>query len=191
MVAISFVAGFTLTYLFGFEDEDSDTRPNKVETEEISANTKKDEDIIFSPLDGQLLALDQVNDPVFASGAMGKGVAIKPSGNSLYAPLGGRVEVVFETGHAFAITSARGAEVLIHIGIDTVSMAGLGFEPLVSVGQEVKKGDLLARFDSAKIKAAGLEDVTMVVLTNTSDYEEITIVGATELSHGQELFMAR
>ncbi|VTS43781.1 PTS system sucrose-specific transporter subunit IIABC [Streptococcus porcinus] len=191
MVFVSFVAGFTLTYLFGFEDEASEVIASKVETNEISSNAKKNREIIFSPLDGQLLALDQVSDPVFASGVMGKGVAIKPSGNHLYAPLNGRVEVVFETGHAFAIKSTMGAEVLIHIGIDTVSMAGLAFEPLVSVGQNVKKGDLLARFDSAKIKAAGLEDVTMVVLTNTSDYKEVTIVEGTDLSHGQELFVAQ
>ncbi|WP_413251930.1 PTS glucose transporter subunit IIA [Streptococcus catagoni] len=156
-------------------------------TEQSQGSLQREPEIILSPLDGRVLALENVKDQVFSSGVMGKGLAIKPSGNTIYAPVAGRVEVAFETGHAFAIKSFKGAEILIHIGIDTVSMAGQGFEPLVKAGQEVKEGDLLGRFDKGKIAAAGLEDTTMIVVTNTSDYSHMENVAKELVGHGQEL----
>lgn len=137
------------------------------------------------------MALENVSDPVFSSGAMGRGLALKPSSNAVYSPVDGSVEVAFETGHAFAIKSVSGAEVLIHVGIDTVSMAGDGFESKVTVNQEVKKGDLLGYFDSAKIAAAGLDDTTMVIVTNSIDYSEITLLADGIISQSKEILRVK
>lgn len=190
MVAVSFAAGFTLTYLFGFEDEKEGTPIKKSELmPDVTVSDGKSEEVLYAPLDGQVIALEEVNDPVFASGAMGQGFAVIPSGNAVYAPVDGQVEVAFETGHAFAIKSNQGAELLIHIGIDTVSMAGTGFKSKVTAGQLVKKGDLLGEFESAKIKEAGLEDTTMVILTNASDYQTISIQAEGSLSVGQDIMI--
>lgn len=187
MVAVSFAAGFTLTYLFGFEDEKEGTSVKKSEPMPVTVSDNKGEEVLYAPLDGQVIALEEVNDPVFASGAMGQGFAVIPSGKAVYSPVDGQVEVAFETGHAFAIRSNQGAELLIHIGIDTVSMAGTGFKSKVTAGQHVKKGDLLGEFESAKIKEAGLEDTTMVILTNASDYQSIRIQAEGNLSVGQDI----
>lgn len=187
MVAVSFAAGFTLTYLFGFEDEKEGTSVKKSEPMPVAVSDNKGEEVLYAPLDGQVITLEEVNDPVFASGAMGQGFAVIPSGNAVYSPVDGQVEVAFETGHAFAIRSNQGAELLIHIGIDTVSMAGTGFKSKVTAGQHVKKGDLLGEFESAKIKEAGLEDTTMVILTNASDYQSIRIQAEGNLSVGQDI----
>ncbi|MGT2808510.1 PTS beta-glucoside transporter subunit IIBCA [Streptococcus iniae] len=192
MVAVSFAAGFALTYMFGFEDEEGDFAEKKPKSPLVSASpAEASEEVLVSPLAGQVMALENVSDPVFSSGAMGRGLALKPSSNAVYSPVDGSVEVAFETGHAFAIKSVSGAEVLIHVGIDTVSMAGDGFESKVTVNQEVKKGDLLGYFDSAKIAAAGLDDTTMVIVTNSIDYSEITLLADGIISQGQEILRVK
>ncbi|AGM99553.1 sucrose-specific PTS transporter subunit IIBC [Streptococcus iniae] len=192
MVAVSFAAGFALTYMFGFEDEEGDFAEKKPKSPLVSVSpAEASEEVLVSPLAGQVMALENVSDPVFSSGAMGRGLALKPSSNAVYSPVDGSVEVAFETGHAFAIKSVSGAEVLIHVGIDTVSMAGDGFESKVTVNQEVKKGDLLGYFDSAKIAAAGLDDTTMVIVTNSIDYSEITLLADGIISQGQEILRVK
>lgn len=192
MVAVSFAAGFTLTYLFGFEDEVEETPVKKSEDPALVSDAiEAKEEVLEAPLAGEVLNLDAVSDPVFASGAMGKGVAIKPSEQAVYAPVDGKVEVAFETGHAFAIKSSNGVEVLIHIGIDTVSMAGTGFDAKVSVGQMVKKGDLLATFDSAKISDAGLDDTTMIIVTNSVDYQSVSVLAQGQVASGQDLLAVK
>ncbi|MGT2933830.1 sucrose-specific PTS transporter subunit IIBC [Streptococcus catagoni] len=190
---LAFAIAFALTIFYGKTRAasvflaEAESMNLEDSTEQSQGSLQREPEIILSPLDGRVLALENVKDQVFSSGVMGKGLAIKPSGNTIYAPVAGRVEVAFETGHAFAIKSFKGAEILIHIGIDTVSMAGQGFEPLVKAGQEVKEGDLLGRFDKGKIAAAGLEDTTMIVVTNTSDYSHMENVAKELVGHGQEL----
>ncbi len=120
---------------------------------------------------------------------MGQGLAIKPEGNALYSPVDGKVEIVFETGHAYAITSNQGAEILLHIGIDTVSMAGDGFNALVTAGQVVKRGDLLGHFDSAKIAQAGLDDTMMMIVTNSADYRNVDILVQGQVRVGQQVVL--
>lgn len=196
MVAISFAAGFTLTYLFGYEDEEGATPAKKPEApvaspaEEASAPTTKEETLV-SPLAGETVALTSVNDPVFASEAMGKGIAVKPSGNTVVSPVDGVVQIAFETGHAYGLKSDNGAEVLIHIGIDTVSMDGKGFTQKVKADQRVKKGDVLGTFDSAAIAAAGLDDTTMVIVTNTADYAEVTPLASGTVVEGADLISVK
>ncbi|HHJ7688679.1 TPA: sucrose-specific PTS transporter subunit IIBC [Streptococcus pyogenes] len=159
---------FAIAYIWGYQDRETLPLP-AVEVDQTADQPALAEETLYSPLNGTVVDLSAVSDPVFSSGAMGQGLAIKPDDNTLYSPVDGKVEIVFETGHAYAITSSQGAEVLLHIGIDTVSMAGDGFESLVAVGQAVKKGDLLGHFDPSKIAEAGLDDTTMMIVTNSAD----------------------
>ena len=194
MVAVSFVAGFALTYMFGYEDEVTEgaasaKKPEEVATDELLAEATTSllpEETLVSPLSGEVVELASVNDPVFSSGAMGKGLAIKPSEGVVYAPADAEVTIAFETGHAYGLKTASGAELLIHIGIDTVSMNGEGFEKLVAAGDKVKAGAPLAKFDSSKIAAAGLDDTTMVIVTNTADFEVVEGLAQGTVAHGAD-----
>ena len=200
---ISFAIAFALTYIYGktreaglFEAEavaeqaaqesakqaeTTTAAPSQAPTTQVVAET------IVSPLAGETVALASVNDPVFSSGAMGQGIAVKPSGDTVYSPVDGTVQIAFETGHAYGLKSDDGAEVLIHIGIDTVSMEGKGFTQKVSANQKVKKGDVLGTFDSKAIADAGLDDTTMIIITNTADYSEVTPVADGSVREGDNL----
>ena len=190
MVAVSFAAGFALTYLFGYEDEEPVTGKSSAVAKETAALANEattallSEETLVSPLSGNVVALENVNDPVFSSGAMGKGLAVKPSEGVVYAPADAEVTIAFETGHAYGLKTASGAEILIHIGIDTVSMNGNGFEKLVAAGDKVKVGTPIAKFDAAKIAEAGLDDTTMVIVTNTADFAEVSPLAEGTIAHG-------
>lgn len=194
MVAVSFALGFALTYMFGFEDEEPETVTESATTdrfvEEAVTGTvpaSLQDETIISPIVGQAVALENVNDPVFSSGAMGQGIAVKPSEGVVYAPADAEVTIAFATGHAFGLKTANGAEILIHVGIDTVSMNGDGFEKKVAQGDKVKAGDVIGTFDSAKIAAAGLDDTTMVIVTNTADYASVTPVATGAVAKGDAI----
>ncbi|HFI0285441.1 TPA: sucrose-specific PTS transporter subunit IIBC [Streptococcus suis] len=192
MVAVSFALGFALTYLFGFEDEtpaqaaETSTLKNEASTGAVAPAADLAEETLVSPLSGDVVALENVNDPVFSSGAMGKGLAIKPTEGVVYAPADAEVTIAFETGHAYGLKTATGAEILIHIGIDTVSMNGNGFEKLVAAGDKVKAGTPLAKFDAAKIAEAGLDDTTMIIVTNTADFTEVAPLAEGTIAHGAD-----
>ncbi|HFU3983813.1 TPA: sucrose-specific PTS transporter subunit IIBC [Streptococcus suis] len=192
MVAISFAAGFALTYLFGYEDEEKDSKKPSTSAQETAKTLEEAEtglvaeETLVSPLSGDVVALENVNDPVFSSGAMGKGLAVKPTEGVVYAPADAEVTIAFETGHAYGLKTASGAEILIHIGIDTVSMNGNGFEKLVVAGDKVKAGTPLAKFDAAKIAEAGLDDTTMIIVTNTADFTEVTPLAEGTIAHGAD-----
>lgn len=188
MVAVSFALGFALTYLFGYEDE-VETAPKAAVAPVATPATpavELNEETLVSPLSGEVVALENVNDPVFSSGAMGKGLAVKPSEGVVYAPADAEVTIAFETGHAYGLKTASGAELLIHIGIDTVSMNGNGFEKLVAAGDKVKAGTPIAKFDAAKIAEAGLDDTTMIIVTNTADFAEVSPLAEGTIAHGVE-----
>lgn len=192
MVAVSFAAGFALTYLFGYEDEEPVAgKPSAVAKETAALANEAttallSEETLVSPLSGNVVALENVNDPVFSSGAMGKGLAVKPSEGVVYAPADADVTIAFETGHAYGLKTASGAEILIHIGIDTVSMNGNGFEKLVAAGDKVKAGTPIAKFDAAKIAEAGLDDTTMIIVTNTADFAEVSPLAEGTIAHGAD-----
>ncbi|HFI0644367.1 TPA: sucrose-specific PTS transporter subunit IIBC [Streptococcus suis] len=187
MIAISFAAGFALTYLFGYEDEEKDVKkPNASVAAPVAPVAEVAEETLVSPLSGDVVALENVNDPVFSSGAMGKGLAVKPTEGVVYAPADAEVTIAFETGHAYGLKTASGAELLIHIGIDTVSMNGNGFEKLVAAGDKVKAGDAIAKFDAAKIAEAGLDDTTMIIVTNTADFTEVSPLAEGTIAHGAD-----
>ena len=128
-----------------------------------------------SPLNGELVELSQVNDPAFASGAMGFGAAVKNPEGKVYAPVDGEVTVFFETKHAIGIHGVNGEDLLIHVGLDTVKLGGEHFTAHVQQGAAVKKGQLLLEFDAAAIKSAGYDVTTPFVVTNSSEFEKITI----------------
>ncbi|PRT69513.1 sucrose-specific PTS transporter subunit IIBC [Streptococcus anginosus] len=185
MVLVTTGLGFGLTYAFGYKDAEEEVTEAKevVEANEAAAPVLSDETIV-SPIVGQVVDLKDVNDPVFSSGAMGQGVAVKPSEGVVYAPADAEVTIAFATGHAYGLKTAKGAEILIHVGIDTVSMNGDGFDQKVAQGDKVKAGDVLGTFDAAKIAAAGLDDTTMVIVTNTADYASVTPVAEGTVAKG-------
>ncbi|RAP13151.1 beta-glucoside-specific PTS transporter subunit IIABC [Bacillus velezensis] len=162
---ISFAAGMAAALLIGFEDVQSE-RDKASETPGVTAGGE----IIHSPIKGEVKALSEVNDSVFSGGMMGKGFAILPEEGAAVSPVEGRVTAVFKTKHAIGITSTRGAEVLIHIGLDTVRLDGRHFEMHVKEGDTVAPGDLLITFDIDEIKAAGFDVITPVIITNTDQY---------------------
>ena len=189
MVAVSFVLGFALTYMFGYEDEKevaTEVETERLVQEETTGNIPAalQNETLVTPIVGDVVALADVNDPVFSSGAMGQGIAVKPSQGVVYAPADAEVSIAFPTGHAFGLKTTDGAEVLIHVGIDTVTMNGEGFEAKVAQGDKVKAGDILGTFDSNKIAAAGLDDTTMVIVTNTADYASVTPVATGSVAKG-------
>ncbi|WP_270206325.1 sucrose-specific PTS transporter subunit IIBC [Streptococcus anginosus] len=185
MVLVTTGLGFGLTYAFGYKDAEEEVSEAKevVEANEAAAPVLSDETIV-SPIVGQMVDLKDVNDPVFSSGAMGQGVAVKPSEGVVYAPADAEVTIAFATGHAYGLKTANGAEILIHVGIDTVSMNGDGFDQKVAQGDKVKAGDVLGTFDAAKIAAADLDDTTMVIITNTADYASVTPVAEGTVAKG-------
>ena len=192
MVAVSFALGFALTYMFGYEDEKevaTEVETERLVQEETTGNIPAalQNETLVTPIVGDVVALADVNDPVFSSGAMGQGIAVKPSQGVVYAPADAEVSIAFPTGHAFGLKTTDGAEVLIHVGIDTVTMNGEGFEQKVAQGDKVKAGDVLGTFDSNKIAAAGLDDTTMVIVTNTADYASVTPVASGSVVKGDAI----
>ena len=195
MVAVSFALGFALTYMFGYEDEVeevagaiSEAETDRLTEEAVTGNlVSLSEGVIQTPIVGDVVALSNVNDPVFSSGAMGQGIAVKPSEDVVYAPADAEVAIVFPTGHAYGLRTANGAEILIHVGIDTVSMNGEGFNQKVNQGDKVKAGDVLGTFDSAKIAAAGLDNTTMVIVTNTADFASVNPVASGSVAKGDAI----
>ena len=192
MVVLTTGLSFVLTYMFGYKDEE--TAEEKAETEKLveeettgNVPAALQDETIISPIVGSAVALSDVNDPVFSSGAMGQGIAIKPTEGVVYAPADAEVIIAFATGHAYGLKTANGAEILIHVGIDTVSMNGEGFDQKVSQGSKVKAGDIIGTFDSAKIAAAGLDDTTMVIVTNTADYASVTPVAEGTVAKGDAI----
>ena len=130
---------------------------------------------LTSPMAGELVALSDVNDEAFASGALGPGVAISPAAHAVVvAPCDGKVTVAFPTGHAYGLKSASGVQILIHIGMDTVKLDGKGFTPRVSKGDIVKRGDVLAEVDWDVIREAGYDTITPMVVTNKKKFGEVT-----------------
>ncbi|WP_019319679.1 beta-glucoside-specific PTS transporter subunit IIABC [Streptococcus mutans] len=193
-IAMNFVLGFVLTqfikipYLYGEPtsiDSDVDDKEEPVkELKEIK------QEIISSPLIGKVVKLEDVPDEVFASGAMGKGIAIDPDDGIVVAPTKGEVTLVFPTKHAVGLRTENGAEILIHIGMDTVSLAGKGFKSFVEVGDHVEAGQTLLEFDVNAIKAAGLPVITPVIITNSDQFEDVLTTQERTVEAGDYLLTA-
>lgn len=195
-IVISMVVAFTLTFIYGkrkLSTPENDNSPEETsnETSPAVSSIKADEVTISSPLTGKLIPLQDVNDQVFSSEMMGKGIAIYPENQQIIAPADGTITVTFDSMHAFGIHLDQGAEILIHIGIDTVNLNGEGFVSKVSQEQQVKKGDILGTFNVDKIKKAGYDPTVMVIVTNTSNYAEVSAVDQKEIAEGNDLLQLR
>jgi PTS system beta-glucosides-specific IIC component len=156
---VALVLGFTLTWMFGFDDK-TDPILNK------ERKTIKEVTEIYSPMQGTIVELNTLEDKAFSKGIIGDGLAINPTDGKVYAPFSGTLSVVFPTGHAFGITGDDGLEMLIHIGIDTVKLDGKGFKTFFKQGDAVKQGDLIAEFNIEEIKAQGYSLISPVIITN-------------------------
>ena len=177
---ISFGVSTTVTYLFGIPKDKKaadENQPQNNEDKKQTDEVKQVETItISSPMTGKVIPLTQVNDPTFAGELMGKGSAVIPTIGQALAPEDGEVVSLFRTKHAIGFVTHSGAEILIHIGIDTVKLDGQHFEAHVEAGSKVKKGDLLVSFDIDAIKQAGFEVTTPIIITNSDDYKDVQTI---------------
>lgn len=193
VLVASLVITFVLTLVFGFDDGtpalavNDDAKATDAPESNIESGAK-DTKKVFSPVKGEMINLDSVNDPTFAQKMLGDGVAVIPEDGKFYAPFDGVVETVFPTKHAIGLKSDSGIELLIHIGLDTVELKGEPYDVKVKANQRIKKGDLLAIADLDKIKKAGYEIVTPLIVTNTKDFVEIVPNEKTTVDNGTVSF---
>lgn len=178
--AIAIVLPIVLIQIFGYGEDTAkqadDTRT--VEKEEISAqstNRDNNEEAVYAPFNGKVIPLSEVPDEVFSSGAMGQGLAIEPTDNKLHAPFEGTVVMVAPTKHAIGLRSESGVELLVHIGLDTVTLNGEPFELKVADGDKFKKGDVLIEFDQDFVHSKGLTTITPIIVTNSGAYQEVIV----------------
>lgn len=191
-----YIGGFVATYFFGIPadakmkaDNYATVGPKEVvePTLKVVEPVKFKTTTIKAPLSGKVVKLSQLNDQVFASGLMGKGIAIEPTNGEVCAPVTGTITSILPTKHAIGITSDEGIELLIHVGMDTVELKGVGFECFVNENEHVKAGDLLLKADLKKIKAAGFSVTTPIVVTNTKEYSAVEVISSTEVIKGHPL----
>lgn len=184
---IAFFGAFLLTIFLGFNDlplDESRQEPG-LKTE---ATTVKEKQRIQAPLQGQLVSLDQINDEVFASQQMGKTLAIYPTEEQIVSPGNGQVTALYPTHHAIGLKLDNGAEILLHIGINTVELKGRGFERFVKTGERVRLGQKLLSFDKQIIQAAGYDPTVLVIITNTAEMAIIETTKQTEITPQTNLF---
>lgn len=188
---VAFIVGFALQMLFGKKSVDAEYNEKQSKKAEERAALNVTPQVattsLVSPEDGVAMPLSEVKDDVFSSGAMGKGIAIEPSTGILHAPADGKIIMTFKTDHAIGMKTNDGAEVLMHIGMDTVNLQGKGFKTLVKKDQAVKAGDELVKFDIDAIKKAGYSVTTPIVITNSKDYEDIKQIATGEVKAGQKV----
>lgn len=176
-ILITVIVAFIATILIGFEDvvDEDDEEEYFEEVKEEPELTDGEEITVLNPLAGEIVSLNQVKDATFSQEILGKGVAVVPAEGVVYAPFDGKVDMMFETGHAVGLTSDKGVELLIHVGIDTVNLKGQYFHPMKKTGDEVKKGDVLLTFEKEKIEQE-YDLMTPVIISNTNRYQEIKAV---------------
>lgn len=190
--AVAFAVGFGMAFPLYKDEAPATAAENSAPSQKVvivpnePAAGLKDE-TLQSPLTGEIVALADVPDEVFASGVLGKGIAVNPSEGKVFAPADAEVTTLFPTGHAIGLKTSNGAELLIHIGMDTVKMNGDGFKTHVSQGDQVKAGQLLIEFDIAKIQKAGYPIITPVIVTNSADYKDIVPAEGKNIGNGENL----
>ncbi|MGM0900560.1 MAG: beta-glucoside-specific PTS transporter subunit IIABC [Bacillota bacterium] len=191
----AFILGFILTYLFGVRRE-KETAENNAPEKAPSPNQNPaggngGDGGISSPMKGEITPLASIKDKVFASGAIGRGVAIEPSEGKLFSPVSGTVSALLPSNHAVGIEADGGEKVLLHIGMDTVELGGKYFTAHISQGDRVEKGQLLIEFDIDGIKSAGYLLTTPVVVTNHDEYKEITTTETGQVNPGDPLIQVK
>lgn len=181
VIVVSFITAFVLTKVFSKKDEN--TEP-EVKTEIIKENKKVE---IKAPCNGEIVKLSEVNDATFASEAMGKGIAMIPEEGVLYSPVNGTIKTIFPTKHAIGLLSDDGAELMIHVGIDTVQLEGKYFTTFVKSNQEVKAGDKLLEFNIEEIKKLEYDIVTPIIITNSQEYLEVLECNKQQIRCGETI----
>lgn len=181
VLAVSFVIAFALTWIFWREDEEDVKKAGKQTGKKTQDQVEKileetNENTIYAPLAGNVIALEQIPDDTFASGVLGNGVGIEPSAGEVFAPFDGTIATVSDTKHAIGLVGPNEMEMLIHVGVDTVKMQGEGFEVFVSEGDAVKAGQRLMTFSIDKIKDSGYSTTTAVLLNNSDDFENFKVI---------------
>lgn len=141
--------------------------------ETVVESVETGNELIGAPVKGTAVVSAEVNDPTFSEEMLGAGMAIKPAVGKVYSPVNGVVTMTIDSNHAIGLESDRGTELLIHIGLDTVSLGGKHFNRVVNENDKVKKGDLLIEFDKEAVMAAGFDVITPVIICNTDDYKEV------------------
>lgn len=182
-IAVAFILGFILTYLFGYKAEEDMEEEVKEDNKEVLVK----QETIYSPIKGTVKSLSDLEDEAFSKGALGKGIAIEPVEGKVIAPADGVLTTLFPTNHAIGITTNNGAEVLIHIGMDTVNLEGKYFTPKVKQGETIKKGDVLLEFDIKGIKSEGYSVITPVIITNYEQYLDVIETDKKEVSFSDEV----
>lgn len=185
--AISFFGAIALVQIVGIGEKETNEEKQDKKIKEGQPILNMGVNAIKSPISGKVIELEKVDDPVFSSGAMGKGIAIEPMDNKVYAPFNGTIEFIAETKHAIGLLSEDGVEVLIHVGMDTVKMQGRGFNVKTSVNSKIKAGDLLLEFDRNAIEKEGYSLITPVVITNADNYEDNVLCINEEVKNGREI----
>ncbi|MBA3926187.1 beta-glucoside-specific PTS transporter subunit IIABC [Listeria rustica] len=184
-MVVSFVLGLILTFIFGFKDPvETAASVTPVVTQ---SETLIEQEVLVSPLAGELIPLVNVKDEAFSSGALGKGLGIVPTEGKLYSPANGTVTMVFPTGHAVGITTDSGAEILMHIGMDTVQLEGKYFTVHVKQGDKITAGQLLTEFDIEGIRSEGYDITTPIIVTNTNQYLDVMVVDEEEVKPGDRV----
>ncbi|MCZ8495056.1 beta-glucoside-specific PTS transporter subunit IIABC [Priestia megaterium] len=186
--AIAIILPVVLIQVFGYGEDAAKDAAAAPLNEVAVSNPKENEETISSPFSGKVIPLSSVPDEVFSSGAMGEGLAIDPSDNKLYAPFDGTVVMVAPTKHAIGLRSEYGVELLVHIGLDTVTLDGKPFTLHVEDGVKFKKGDLLIEFDKEFIETQGLQTITPVIITNSNAYREVIVEDVENSGLNQTLF---
>lgn len=176
---VSFILGFVMMFFSKLEEEE--TKEEKVESPLVK------QEVLVSPLKGEVKPLSEVKDEAFSKGALGKGIAIEPTEGKVIAPVDGVLTTLFPTGHALGITSDNGAEILIHIGMDTVQLDGKYFTPKAKQGDTVKAGDVLLEFDIKAIKEAGYSLITPVIITNSDKYLDVIETDKKTITYKEDL----
>ena len=190
--AIAIIGSIVLVQIVGFDEGQASDEENQENEEvkamdEVAATVLAGTKEIKSPLSGKVIALSEIDDPVFAGGAMGNGIAIEPTDNKVYAPFDGEIEFIAESKHAIGLKSEDGVELLIHVGMDTVQMDGKGFDVKVKANEKVKAGELLLEFDKEGIQKAGYSLITPVVITNSFEFEQKELCLDQEISYGKSI----
>ena len=188
---VAFVVAFAVSWMMGIKEENSETStegPVNVEAPaEEKPSTEVQENVVDAPLNGKAIPLTEVPDETFAKGVLGLGAAIEPCEGKVVAPADGTVETIFDTKHAIGLSLKSGAEILIHVGINTVELGGEGYQAFVKEGDNVKKGQTLITFDMDFIKSKGYNLVTPVIVTNADDYAKVELKAAGAVKAGDAL----
>lgn len=188
---IAFVVASVITYILGFQEEEAAPSAMPATMPVGTEDTTLQDEQIFSPMNGEVKSLSLVPDPAFSEEMMGKGFAIQPAEGRAVSPVNGTVISVSKSGHAIGLVSDLGAELLIHIGIDTVKLKGQYFSPKVQAGAKVSVGDLLMEFDREEIEKAGYNMVTPVIITNMYQYTDVQSAGRTTINEKELMYTVK